>query len=193
MYKRSNAISFFSFKIEENIFLENKIDILSTINKQFQKLDGIVGHAYLLKDNLLQNSTNPDTYIRNNKSLDGIRLIPSPNMKDQLIIDVEQFPGHFHLVNDLWFGSDWKMWFGKQYFQYISRDVLVSFDDCHENSELADGIISITLYKDILDYDNFESRSRHWAFRKYTGIDEVAHTMMNSPKNENQVNWWLDL
>ncbi|CAH1232618.1 hypothetical protein PAECIP111891_07060 [Paenibacillus allorhizoplanae] len=130
LYKRSNLISMLSITIAENSFAEFRTEILRNIDLQFQKLRGIVCYANSMMDGLLQNSQNPDTYIRNNKSLDNIKLIPSPGIKDQQIIDIEQFPGHSHLINDLWFGTGWKMWFGSHYFQYIPRDLLVSFNNC---------------------------------------------------------------
>ncbi|WP_236293575.1 hypothetical protein [Paenibacillus allorhizoplanae] len=47
-------------------------------------------------------------------------------------------------------------------------------------NELENGILSITLFDDIWDYDNPENRAKQWSFRRYTGIDEIAHALMNS-------------
>lgn len=182
--KRSDQVTHLAIRLDSELFNNFREEILSILTKYFVDVDGIVGNAVSMMDNLLQNSTNLDTYTRANKSLEDIKIIPSPIMKDEMIIDIEQQPGHFHLVGNLWYGCCWKMWFGANY-SHFANDILLSFQECYENRALDNGTVQITLYENVWDYDLPENRARQLAFRKHTGIDEVAHALMKTPKDEN--------
>ena len=70
------------------------------------------------------------------------------------------------------------MWFGKEYYQYISKEKLQSFTNCYENCELENEVTRITLYENMWDYAKTENREIQWDFRRSVGMDEVAHKIL---------------
>ena len=85
------------------------------------------------------------------------------------------------MVDDLWFGSCWAMWFGNDYYQYIPESLIASFKDGFENMQLDSGARRVLLYEDISSFDKLENREIQQKFRYVTGMDVVAHELMNKP------------
>ncbi|MFS0556072.1 hypothetical protein [Brevibacillus sp. 179-C9.3 HS] len=130
-------------------------------------------------DNFWQNNTHLDQYEKYNKITGNIKIKPQVILKNKQIVDIVCLPGHSHLVNDLWFGSNWRMWFGQKYFQYIPKDILLNFKDGYESIELSNGGVRVTLYDNFWEYDKPENREIQWSFRRHVGMDEVAHQLLN--------------
>ncbi|RTE11187.1 hypothetical protein [Paenibacillus whitsoniae] len=177
--RRTDENMLISFALLDPLFNN---EVLSDIEYIFIKYGGIVARGCSLEDDFWQNNTDLQFYSLKNKPLANVKLIPSPSFKDEKIVDVETKPGHSHIVSDTWFGSNWMMWFGREYFKFIPKEVLSGFKDCYENVEFPEDVIRIKLYENIWDYEIPENRERQWAFRKWTGIDEVAHMLTNQPK-----------
>ena len=133
-----------------------------------------------VSESVMQNLS--DLRMLKRKGVDIEKINKKPNSLRGEIADIEYNPGHNHRPYGLWFGSCWKMWYGHNYYQFISKDKLSNFKDCYENVELEDGSRRITLYENIEDYDKPENRARQWSFRKSVGIDEVAHELEKEEK-----------
>lgn len=156
------------------------LDLLNIVDSFFIKHKGIVAFMCSSEDYVLQNA-NLNHYQWAGLPTDNLHLKQShlnPNEKE---VDTEYNPGHSHYPHDLWFGSCWAMWYGDSYFQYIPKEILKNFKNCHENKELEDGSVRILLYDDIWAFDTSDHRERQWSFRKQTGIDAIAHQLSNIP------------
>lgn len=114
--------------------------------------------------------------------MEGLKFTTSKIGLPEKIVDVEYNPGHSHRYEGVWFGSCYQMWFGRPYYEFISKEKLQSFRNCHENMELENDAVRITLYEDIWDFDNPANRERQWDFRRSMGVDEVAHALLEKPK-----------
>lgn len=155
--------------------------VIKIANEFFVNYGGIVGYVCSGKDKFFQNLDQAYYFEAYGVSLEGIPLKERKSNLDPLYVDTEYFPGHSHYGLDLWFGSCWMMWYGKEYFKYIPKEVLKGFSDCYEKIELEDGSIRIVLHENIWDYDLPENRERQWAFRKFAGVDKVAHCLEKEP------------
>jgi hypothetical protein len=171
-------IAWVTFDLSYYIYEQNKTGILKFIDDFMQKYDGIVANACSLQDEFWQDNEDIDYYIIKGRSLENIHTKQNPIFPEDTIVDIEYNPGHSHIVNGIWFGSCWTMWYGAEYFKYIPKDILLRYKHCYENRELDNGIIRIKLYDNIWEYDKPENREKQKAFRKQVGIDEVAHRLM---------------
>lgn len=178
---RKEAHSFFSITFPSEIFFEKKNDIFFYINNIFNNSTAIVAYIVCSEDNFWQNMEQTDIYKAFNKPFDYLKLIKSPMFENERIIDIEQNAGHSHIVDDLWFGSCWAMWFGKRYYEYIPESLIASFKDGFENMQLDSGARRVLLYEDISSFDKLENREIQQKFRYVTGMDVVAHELMNKP------------
>ncbi|MDR5002170.1 hypothetical protein [Brevibacillus parabrevis] len=160
--------------IDQGTFRDSTIT--ESITSIFEEIGGGV-YAYLVskEDRRWQNNDSISLYKKFHQSLDGIRIIPHPKLKKQLIIDVTQFPGHNRTYKGLWFGSCWMMWYGNEYFHFLDREKMVTFLECEEKYVLSDGTVRIKLYNDPFAYNEEENRRRQWAFRDYMNIDEIVN------------------
>lgn len=177
--KRHNC--FFSITFSPDIFMDIRNKLFSLMNEVFNKDIAIVGYICDGMDNFWQSTEQVANYKDYNKAYEHLKLIQSPIFKHEMIIDIEQNPGHYHIVNDLWFGSCWAMWFGKQYYDYIPETAIASFNEGYENVQLENGARRVILYEDIFSYDNPNSRKVQQKFRDITGMDIVAHDLMKKP------------
>jgi len=168
--------------IELNKFIVNRESIFYKTNEIFENSLGIVGYICAREDMLWQNVEQLDYYKVHNKAYNERQLIPSPYFSDDKIIDIEQNPGHYHIVNNIWFGSAWAMWFGKEYYNYIPLKRIESFNMAYENIPLKGSARRVLLYKDVLSYEDNDNRYIQQKFKNVTGMDEVAHILMNKPK-----------
>ncbi|MDQ8734819.1 hypothetical protein [Paenibacillus sp. LHD-38] len=210
--KRFNVIDFFNVSIESegndfvvrkgrfHSFVQGHINksniekytilyIVQQIENAFLKYNGIVSFVCSAEDQFWQNNRDINQYERLGKSIENIAIKPDPIYKKEYIVDVEQLPGHSHYTNDLWFGSCWKMWFSKRYYQYIPKKILLNCNGCYEKTELPEDSLRITLYSSIWDYELADSRNIQWSFRKQTGMDDIVQwlndedNMTQNPEN----------
>jgi len=88
--------------------------------------------------------------------------------------DLEQFAGHTHLYEGLWFGCTYEMWYGPDYDRYIPLEKIASFDDCSEKEIFENGTVRIRMYDSYDDFSKPESVRRAWGFRQHTDCDAAA-------------------
>lgn len=88
--------------------------------------------------------------------------------------DPEQFAGHTHFYEGLWFGCTYEMWYGPDYDRYIPLEKIASFDDCSEKEIFGNGTVRIRMYDSYNDFSKPESVRRAWAFRQHTDCDAAA-------------------
>ena len=138
---------------------------------------GISASMCSSRDNFLQSIEDMNWYRYYGLSLENVKTTFSKVGLKEEIVDIEYNPGHHHLEEGIRFASDFYMWFGKDFYQYISKERLKAFSNCYENIELENDVIRIKLYEDMWEYDNSVNRKRQWDFRKSVGIDEVAHVL----------------
>lgn len=174
-----NGISSLCCKLEYDIFQVNSACILSIIDKYMLDYNGIVAYVCSLQDLYWQDNEFIDEYELKGRSLEGVVIKKCSIFPDKDIVDIRHNPGHTHIINGIWLGSCWKMWYGKEYFRYVPKYVLVNFTACYENKKLSDDCIRITLYESVWEYDKNENRDIQMDFRKSTGIDEVANNLKN--------------
>ena len=154
----SNRVVLISITLMEILVDDVLIKEIDNIFSQ----NGIVGLQHSLDDYVEQNGTS-----RKSKR----------NYQGCYEMNIEHNPGYFHVVDGIWFGSCYRMWFGKEFYQYISKEKLQSFANCYENCELENEVTRITLYENMWDYAKEENRQRQWDFRRSVGMDEVAHIL----------------
>jgi hypothetical protein len=167
-----------SCSLEKEIYENNKQEI-SAILDEYIKCGAIVAYIHSLEDSVWQNQENIGHYNLMKKSLDGVAL---KDVNGKQVVDIEQNPGHHHRPNGIWFGANWRMWFGNEYYQYIAKDVLETLKNCYENIEIGNGCRRITLYESPWDYEKPEHRERQLSFRYAVGMDLVAHRLMEEGK-----------
>ncbi len=160
--------------------------VLEKIMEEEMTYRGLAAYKVSYDDDFWQNTKDLDNYRVYGKSLRGIKTTNRKFGLREKIVDIELNAGHSHFPKGtgIWFGSCHKMWFGKPYYDYISKEKLKNFSNCYENVELENEVIRITLYDDIWAYDEKKNRKIQWDFRKSVGMDEVAHALENAPKNK---------
>ena len=164
------------------IMRDDDREFVETFVEEVMKNKGIVSCVSSLEDDNLQNTQEIDMYKLMRGDSRHVKLIR--NSHNEEIIDLEANPGHEHVGNGIWFGSCYKMWFGKEYYHYISKDKLKNFKNCHENVELENDVIRITLYQDIWAYNESQNRMIQWDFRNTVEMDKVAHSLEKSLKEK---------
>lgn len=177
-----------SWGLTDEIYEQHRDTLLAYMDDFFQEHQGIVAFACSGEDFFWQNNDDINQYKIHNRPTDHLRFKESPIFEGKVIVDVENNPGHYHIARDIWFISCWAMWYGREFFKYIPKEVISSFREGLENKELKDGSIRILLHENIWDYDKPENREIQWAFRRQTGIDEVAHSLSNEPIREENPN-----
>jgi hypothetical protein len=170
----------YSCDLKYKNYKKHEKEIEKFIDEFFIKTKASTVYITDVSDSVMQNLDDLD--MLKMFGVDIEKINKKPNSLRGEIADIEYNPGHNHRPYGLWFGSCWKMWYGHNYYQFISKDKLSDFKDCYENVELEDGSRRITLYENIDDYDKPENRERQWSFRKSVGIDEVAHELEKEEK-----------
>lgn len=173
MNGNSTEVAIFSAILDYDLFVRNEKKIYTFINNIMTQI-GIVGRIASLKDKFWQNNIDVEEYKRCKKSLLGVPLKPHPIFKGKKAVAVEKFPGYVVFIGNITFGADWKMWFHDSYYQYVSEDAIVKFQDCYSNEKISDTCRCITLYENLLDYDKCKNRRRQWKFKKETKFKETV-------------------
>jgi len=174
-----------SLLITFNISQSEILDWDTEIDKCMVSEDIVVAYECSDKDFYWQNTDNILSYQVEGKSLDDVKLTYRKFGLKEQIVDIEYNPGHEHRVHGTWFGSCYRMWFGKRYYQCIEKDKLKNYKNCYENVELENDVVRITLYKDIWEYNESTNREIQWDFRNSVEMDKVAHALEKGLIHEN--------
>lgn len=175
-YASDNEVSSFAFTLPADIISQHD-DVYVFLDRFFCDIDGVVGFACSSEDNMWQNNDQVELYQMRSKSIDGVAVQSAPGSGRQ-VIDVEQFPGHSHYVNGLWFGSCWKMWFGSDYYHYVPREILAGYANCLSNTVIANEFRCITLYESPFKAELPENRFIQKTFRDAIGVDTISHALL---------------
>lgn len=143
---------------------------------------GMLAYKCSREDIFWQDMEDISIYEFYGKSTKGLRTIKSPLGLNEMVIDIEQNPGHSHNVFRVWFGAWHKMWFGEDYYQFVPREKLEKYKNCYENKYLGNNVIRITLFEDIWDFENKKNRKRQLKFRKFMEIDKAAESYRKNHK-----------
>ena len=109
-----------------------------------------------------------ELHRKNHQELKEIRTIKSHHDET---IDFEQFSGHTHVIEGLWFGCTYKMWFGKDYDEYIPLQKIADFRDCESNICYENGTRYITMFKSPYDFSDPSCMQKAFKFREVTDCD----------------------
>jgi hypothetical protein len=130
------------------------------------------GYAADVEDQFRQNETH-----LNNYKVFGLRpkrikhwINPDLGWKE---IDIRNNPGRRKLVCNMWITSTWKMWFGKPFFDYVSKERIISFKNCEYVKELENGVIEIQLYENPHKAYKRKNRRIQQDFRDWIGVDDL--------------------
>lgn len=177
-FRKAMYYTIISIVLSKEVFDDQRGQLLSDFKRFFQKFDGIVAYVGPVEDEILQNTESVREYQKRGLPTDHLVLRQHPLVKKRTIIDKEYNPGHSHFVNDLWFGSQWYMLYGPRYFSYVPKSALWDFQAGYCKDELENGAIAIQLYEDLWAYGLAENREVQWKFRRQTGVDDVAHSLL---------------
>ncbi len=158
------------------VFLEDcntATDLTNLIDKLFNNRRVITALIRDQEDGLLSTAYKISSYERRGIDTSNFKKKVNTPFKEE-IIDIEQFSGHSHEYGGIPFTSTYIMWFGKDFFKFVPKEILTSFEDCFSNETFENGTVRIQLYENINDYNTDEADQRQWAFRKHTNIDKVA-------------------
>jgi|GEM_PF-1351465 len=176
-------ITIISANLQMDLYKEKEEEISILINEIMDK-SGIVGRIIHFDDYFWQNNTDKNYYSLHNKSLDKIPLKKVANYQNKEVIDVEKLPGYEEVINNIWFGAAWKMWFAPSYNEYVSEEILINYTDCYQKEKFPSGCIYINLYENINDYDEPINRELQWKFKKAIDFDEVVDTTRKNKRHK---------
>lgn len=194
VHLRSQDESFSTYVRDE----DDRVMFSLFLLKENQKIEGMVEDAmckgwgiFAFKhpslDVFFENTEDVSYYLDCKGSLKGKVITCEPGRRGKKIIAVEHNAGHHHVEEGLYFGAYHCMWFGRDYYEYIPKEKLRAFSDCHENVELENDVIRIMLYEDVWDCEKPANRKRQWVFRRSVGIDQVAHSLHVLKRNKKKV------
>ncbi|WP_099223079.1 hypothetical protein [Listeria costaricensis] len=78
------------------------------------------------------------------------------------------------------------MWFGNDYYNYVSKEVLASFENCYSNERIGDSVICITLYEEILDFENPINRERQIDFKRHIHFEKILQQLKVLAEQQDQ-------
>jgi len=169
----SQDVVLLSCTIDYLRYQSKKKKIARDIEKIMETI-GIVTCVYSLEDSFWQNNTDISNYELKGKEMKNIPTRESEIFEGELEVDVDKLPGHDKLIDGLWYGAAWQMWFSSLYFKYVDQKAINEFKNCYVNETVSNNCIHIQLYEDIKDYDKKENRERQWEFKRSIAFDEVV-------------------
>ncbi|WP_103071872.1 hypothetical protein [Aquimarina sediminis] len=123
-----------------------------------------------------------DIYFQSAKNATAYRVKNMEPPKEKLIknhiglledIDISNNPGRADLLKNMWITSNWRMWFGKEFYKEVSKEHLKGFSQAHAIRELDNDVLFMELYEDPFAADFPENRKIQQAFRDYVKMDEL--------------------
>jgi len=137
-------------------------------------LDGFyAGYAYNREDHFLQNTDNPGFFRSRGIEVPPDKLIK--NRYNDLRIDISKNPGRAILINKMWLMSAWQMWFGKQTWNLLDSQKVLSFPSALTLDQYPN-YIYIKLYENHFEANFDENREIQKAFRDWVNMEQIIST-----------------
>ncbi|WP_100616384.1 hypothetical protein [Confluentibacter citreus] len=140
----------------------------------------VVAYCCDEEDQLLQSADYPSDY-----SVKGIELPTEKLYTDKngfLRVDISNNPGRIELLPYMWLMSCHKMWFGLEFFEFVTKKTLLGFKNAFSINELNNGIIEIVLYENPEDASFPENRVKQKEFREWIKMDEISKLLKDKIK-----------
>ncbi len=134
--------------------------------------DFIVGYNYHSDYVLWQTESIVDNYKVFNKPFHHLNLYWDEELQVNKV-DVSNNPGRIEFAPGLVLLSCWRMYFGNEFFKYIPKNKILSFDGSHKIEEWDNGIIFVELYPDVFESESEENKERQRSFREWIGMDKL--------------------
>jgi len=150
-------------------------DLTEIINTYINHPNFIVGYLFNPDDEYFQSADDPTPY--------NVKGVPVPQDKIYLdeygekAIDISNNPGRKKLVSEMWLMSCWKMWFGKHFYEHVSKEKLLSFSSANKVEELENEVTHIELYENPFEAGKTENREIQQAFRDWINMDELEEKL----------------
>ncbi len=123
-----------------------------------------------------------DAYLQRAKNATAYRVKKLEPPKNKLIknhigmledVDVSNNPGRAIMVSNMWLTSNWRMWFGKEFYNHVDKEHLKKFTKANQIKELQNDILMIELYEGPMQADLPENRAIQQAFRDHIDMEEL--------------------
>ena len=92
-------------------------------------------------------------------------------------IDIRKNPGRIDRTNQMELTSAWKMWIGKSFLKYISKERVLSFPYSNYNNEVKPNIIEINLFDNPKEAILRKNKKRLNQFRKWINYGEIIQQL----------------
>lgn len=132
----------------------------------------IVGYCKDIDFDLWQNEKFINNYIFYEKEHSHLPKIYDSTFGEYLI-ETSKNPGRMNLVNQMWFGVTWRMYFGKRFFEMIPKERIISFPNLYKVKELGNQVIFIELFEKPEDSTLEENIEIIRRFREWIKLDEL--------------------
>lgn len=178
----------FFFHVTGETWDKHKDEIMERFQKNFVELGGCFAFAVSCFDHFnVQNPKDVDVYnqyLVDDTDFAGVRDIPIIPKKHWLwgdTVDLSYLPGRMQQYGGMNFTSAPYMLIGPDFYEFFSREAVEKFDNCEENTEIAEGYRMICLNRDVRDYNAPVYRDRQWDFRRKMKFDEIIPELSSKP------------
>lgn len=88
-------------------------------------------------------------------------------------IDTRFNPGRTVLIGRLTLLAAWKMWLGEPFFEFVSKDRVISFPHAFKIEEMESGIIFVQLFERMEDSYTPDGMFRQWKWQEWIDFDGI--------------------
>ena len=149
--------------------------VIRLVESQLNSDDFVVGYCHDEFDQLLQNASSETDFNFINCDMPEENLIEDD--WGSKIVDTQKNPGVNTLVGDMWLTTTWRMWFGKNFYKHVNKELLKNFKDAHIIQEVGSDALFIELYSNYSEASLIENREKQIAFREHVEMDKLIAKM----------------
>lgn len=160
-----------------NFSKEKYDEVFNLIKPYIYSNKFVVGYCYEIEDHYFQSASNATAYRVKNIEPPTENAYIGEFGDEDICYDISNNPGRTTLVGHMWLTSSWSMWFGKEFYNYVSKDYLKNFTLAFEIKEMENDVLNIKLYADPMKAAIPENRRIQKLFRDYVKMDELIKNL----------------
>ena len=170
------------FSFREPLFVEKGNECLHVLDSMALEMNCEAGNFHDLEDASNQIEASIYWFKLMGETVPRSKRVWDTLMEEE-VVDVEQNPGHCHVIEAVTFTTVWTNYLGRDFLNHLgfekAQEVVPILEDiAHEIVVLGDSLVRVTLFEDPFAFDRPENIERMWQFRRRLRIDEIAHALL---------------
>ena len=158
-------------------------EIFQNLNYEFLLEDPSFVCGYCFDHDYVNSESTTDigTNKMYSEDIKNLKMIKDEFGRD--VIDISNNPGRAVLLPNIWLQTAWRMYFGKVFYEFVTKERLLEFSKANNIQELTNDVLFIELFEHVFESNSPKNKSIQKKFREWVDMDGLEKSKIEGFKS----------